>query len=75
MSLSSLAASLKQMYEFAPDGEQMAMIHLFGIRYAAEIKSSDFTPKDIVTAAGLKPSLYTELTKGIKLASYVSEKS
>ena len=75
MTLSALSACLRQMYDSAPDGEQIAMIHLFGIRYANEIKTADCSPKDIISAAQMKPSLATELNKGIKLAAYVIEKN
>lgn len=35
MSLQQLADELREMYETAPRGEQVVMIHLFGIKYAA----------------------------------------
>lgn len=75
MTLNELSNTLRQMYETAPEGEQIAMIQLFGIRYATEIKLANYTPKDIVLAAQMKPSLATELNKGIKLAPYVMERN
>ena len=71
MTLSELSAILRRMYENAPNGEQIAMIQLFGIRYADAIKASGYTPKDVILAAHMKASLATELNKGMKLASYV----
>ena len=75
MTLSALSSCLRRMYDSAREGEQIAMIHLFGIRYASEIKSAGYSPKDIVLAAQMKSSLATELNKGIKLAAYVVEKN
>lgn len=75
MTVSALSSCLRRMYDSAPEGEQIAMIHLFGIRYANEIKNEGCSPKDIILAAQMKPSLATELNKGIKLAAYVVEKA
>ena len=38
MTLLELSSSLKDMYENAPETDQSTMIHLFGIKYADEIK-------------------------------------
>ena len=75
MTLSELSAILRQMYEDAPNGEQIAMIQLFGIRYADTIRSLRYTPKDVILAAQMKPSLATELNKGMKLSPYVVERN
>ena len=75
MTLNELANTLKQMYETAPGGEQVAMIHLFGIKYAEEIKAAGYAPKDIVQAAEMQPSYATEVNKGMKLAAYVTVKN
>lgn len=72
MTLYELSNKLKDMYNNAPKGESTTMIHLFGITYANEIKNADFTPKDILKAASMPASYYTEISKGIRLAKYVS---
>ena len=51
------------------------MIHLFGIKYAMEIKQSNYSKKDIITQSGISTSYLTELTKGVKLANYVIPKN
>lgn len=71
MNLDELGGKLKEMYTNAPKGETVAMIHLFGIKYAAEIINSEFSKKDIIEASGISASYLTELTKGVKLAEYV----
>lgn len=67
-----LGGILKDMYENAPRKEMVTSIHLFGIRYADEIKMVGI--KSVVDASGILPSFGTEINKGIKLASYVIEK-
>lgn len=39
---------LSEMYNKAPKGESVAMIHLFGIKYAIEINQSNYSKKDII---------------------------
>ena len=63
---------LARKYRKAPDGEKVLSIHLFGIKYADEIR--DMSLKDIVDRAGLPKSYKTEVRKGIKLAKYVEVK-
>lgn len=55
------------MYSNAPKGDSTTMIHLFGIMYAKESKEADFTPKDILKAAGMPESYQTEISKGVCL--------
>lgn len=71
MNRMDLGLKLKEMYEGAPQGEAVAMIHLFGIRFAKEIRAGGFTIKEIITASRINKSYATELSKGIKLAKYV----
>ena len=42
----ALGATLRAMYRGAERGDQVAMIHLFGIMHAREIKNCDATPAD-----------------------------
>ncbi len=74
MMKSELASKLKSMYENAKKGEAVAMIHLFGIKYADEIKENNISCKTIAMEAGIKESYGTEISKGVKLAKYVQEK-
>ena len=52
----------------------MAMIHLFGIKYADEINQSKISNKDIALKANIPESYKAEISKGVKLAKYVKEK-
>lgn len=71
MELKELSSKLHEMYFNAPKGDAVAMIHLFGIKYAIEIKESGLSRKDIIRQAGLSHTYLTELSKGIKLSEYV----
>ena len=75
MTLHELSSALRDLYENAPRGEQATMVHLFGIRYASEIRASGCTPKMILQDAGMGTSWQTEISKGIRLSRYVVEKS
>ncbi|EMS33587.1 hypothetical protein C943_04466 [Mariniradius saccharolyticus AK6] len=63
------------MYNNAQKGEAVAMIHLFGIKYAKQIHEGKYSIKDIIDISGIHKSFSTELSKGIKLAKYVSFKT
>ena len=39
------------------------------LKYAKEIKESEYSKKDIITKSGISTSYLTELTKGVKLAN------
>jgi len=75
MTLNELGTKLNEMYSNAPKGDAVAMIHLFGIKYANEIKKSEYSKKDIIKQSGISTSYLTELTKGVKLAEYVIPKN
>jgi 5-methylcytosine-specific restriction protein B len=74
MSPNDLAKELSQMYHGAKKGEMSAMVHLFGVRYASQIKACDATAKQIALLAGLTDNYGSEINKAIKLAAYVVEK-
>jgi hypothetical protein len=74
MTLNELGTKLSQMYNNAPKGDAVAMIHLFGIKFANEIKQSEYSKKDIIKQSGISTSYLTELNKGVKLAKYVVPK-
>lgn len=50
------------------------MIHLFGIKYGKEIKESGSTFKEVAKAAKINDSYATEISKGAKLAKFVTVK-
>lgn len=66
-----LGKILKGMYDNAPHGDQVANIHLFGVKYASVIIDNNYKAGDIIRASGLNKSYATEVSKGIKLAKYV----
>ena len=69
-----LGLKLKEMYDNAPQGERVTMIHLFGVKFASQIKESAISFKDIAVAAGLSEAYGTEISKGSKLSKYVEVK-
>ena len=69
-----LGRELKAMYEGAPRGDQVAFIHLFGIRFADALMNERLSKREILKTAGLPESYQTEISKGVKLAKYVKIK-
>ena len=69
MTIDEAGRRLREMYDSAPYGEQVAQIHLFGIRYADALEG--LTNVEIVRRAGLYDSYNTEVAKGRRLAKYV----
>jgi 5-methylcytosine-specific restriction protein B len=80
MDIMELANILSQMYDNALEGEKVAMIHLFGIRYSSIIRNNNFVASDIISSTRLadgsqiRESYYAEINKGVNLAKYVIEK-
>jgi hypothetical protein len=72
--LNQLSKKLSDMYHNAPNGESVAMIHLFGIMFAEDIQSNNLAVREIIKHSVLSDSYATELSKGIKLARYVKPK-
>ena len=71
MTLQQLGEILNQMYVGSDDRETAAMVHLFGIKYAQEIRNSGTSMKAIARAAGIPESYGTEISKGVKLSRWV----
>ena len=73
MELKSTAfgAKLKELYIKAQKNEQVAMIHLFGIKYGKLIKGNGIKVSDLIEASGISSTYATELNKGVKLSQYV----
>jgi 5-methylcytosine-specific restriction protein B len=83
MTIIDLAKKLSEMYEDAPDGDKVAMIHLFGIRYSNEIRENgkiSYVSREIIKNTKLKNGLSMhasydrEIFKGLKLAKYVVDR-
>lgn len=70
MNLGELGKKLNEMYNNAPDKDQVAMIHLFAIKYAEHI-IGNYSATEIVRSAGIKQSYQTEVNKGLRLSKYV----
>ena len=74
MTVNELGKILKDMYDDAQRGDQVAMIHLFGVKYADEIRKNEYTPKEILKSVNMHESYQVEINKGIKLSKYVMVK-
>lgn len=67
-----LIAILERMYrEGKAKREAVLMIHLFGIKYADEIRACGESLHRIAELATGHPSYGTEINKGMSLARYV----
>ncbi len=71
MDLEELGGILKEMYLNAPQKEQVAYIHLFGIKYAEIIRKNNFKISSIIKSSGIQKSYAVEVSKGVKLAKFV----
>ncbi len=74
MTAKQLGTILREMYDKAPEGYQVANIHFFGVKYADIIRANDISASDIISESGINKSYATEVSKGIKLAKYVMPK-
>ena len=70
----SLGQILRRAYDNAPQNKQVAMVHLFGIKYANIISEKGISLSDIIKAAGINEPYKTELRKGMNLAGFVAIK-
>ena len=72
MNETELAEILRRMYRNAPNGEQTTAVHLFGIRYVAELSAPNVSINRMVERSGVgKTTYHTEVRKGMRLAKYV----
>ena len=71
MTISELGHKLREMYENAPDGDSVVMIHLFGIKFGPQLRDCGASARDLAIAAGIPESYRTEINKGINLSKYV----
>lgn len=70
--INQLGNILKEMYSNAPKKEQVTMIHLFGVKYAEDIKNVGI--REVIEQSGIRLSYRTELNKAVNLAKYVNPK-
>lgn len=71
MDIKTLSQILADNYNDAYNGEMVAQIHLFGIKYGKIIKLNGFTAKEIINNTGINESYVAELNKGIKLSNFL----
>lgn len=64
-----LAQELGKQYQSASNGEKVVNIHMFGIRYAAELDGISL--KELTIRAGLPTSYAVEINKGMNIAKHV----
>ena len=69
MNINELAAILRSAYHNAPDKAKVTAVHLFGIRYANELRHMLLS--DLVKKADIHQSYNVEISNGIRLAKYV----
>lgn len=74
MSEEELARILRRRYKSAKCKEITLQVHLFGIEYGDEIRKSRYKISRIVELSGLDKGFSAEVSKGVKLAPYVSLK-
>jgi 5-methylcytosine-specific restriction protein B len=75
MTINELGAALSNLYHNAPNGDKVAMIHIFGIKHAKELTATRFNKVQVAKTAGIPESYFVEINKGIKLAKYVAIKN
>lgn len=66
-----LARILREKYDSAKCKEISLQVHLFGIEYGEVIKEKGYKVSKMVEMAGLEKGYISEVSKGVKLSSYV----
>jgi hypothetical protein len=80
MNKTELAQILTEMYDNAPYGDASVMIHLFGVKYAKDIRENGYTPLEIIKEAQnnygstITDNYQVEINKMIKLSKYVIDR-
>ena len=72
MKAEELGTTLNEIYFNAKEGETATMIHLFGIKYANDIRNGSVSPKKIAELAGIPATYSAEISKGCNLAKHVT---
>ena len=73
LSLEDLAVILKEMYNTADTGMQVASIYIFGIRYGNVIIEGNFRAADIINQAKMNASYSSELQKALNVYKCLAE--
>ena len=68
-----LGEILGNCYKNAGDKEQVASIHVFGIKYGKIIVEKGYKVSEIVSLAKLNSSYETEVAKGMRIYKYLSD--
>ena len=66
-----LALILRERYDSAKCKEISLQVHLFGIEYGEAIKKNGYKVSRILELSGLDKGYIAEVSKGVKLSSYV----
>lgn len=72
--LNVLGKILSNNFENAKNGETVASIYLFGIKYGKLIKTKNYSINEIIKISGINQAYFAELNKGIRLSDYLSIK-
>ena len=73
MTVDELAQILRRMYDAGrPKGRQVTAIHLFGIKYAYELRHlTNVSFRQMCSQVDMSETYSTEINKGRNLAEYV----
>lgn len=66
-SFEDLVSFLKEMYSNPKETGKAAAIHMFSIKYAASIIKNCYSPKKLLSAAGMDESYSVEINKGLNI--------
>ncbi len=69
MTIDQAVEAFKEMLASAPEGEKVAHVHLFGIKYSDALDGLSLS--EICIRSGEPESYATEISKGRRLAPYV----
>lgn len=72
MKIEEAGKILNRMYLEAPEKEKALSVHLFGIKFADQIRN--MPSQEIAIRAGLTKSYGSEIRKGVNLSKYVELK-
>ena len=70
MTTRELAKILRENYTRPPSGRKTVEIHLFGIRFAQQLRQVSIL--EVVEASGIPATYATEIAKGVALAEFVT---
>lgn len=71
--IEELAQILSNMYNSSDTTKKAIAIHMFGIKYGAQIRKNNYAASALVEAANLNSSYHAELSKGINIYDSISK--